>query len=203
MARRLAPLLAALALLAVATPNASAARAERVAQASEAQSPSGAGGELVAPASVCPDQANVDAPVANQERTMLCMANFARAELGLAPLQMAEPLEQSAREKARDILRCDSFSHYACGREFAYWIRATGYLSSECWRAGENLAFGSGTLGSVRAIFRAWMRSPEHRENILGDYTQTGIDLTAGTLEGFAGTRVWAQHFGTHCEAVS
>ncbi|MBK5220915.1 MAG: CAP domain-containing protein [Thermoleophilia bacterium] len=155
------------------------------------------GGSLVAPASACPNQGRLDAPVPTQERTMLCMANFARAEVGVAPL------EQSAREKARDILRCDSFSHYACGREFAYWIRATGYLSSECWRAGENLAFGSGALGSVRAIFRAWMRSPEHRENILGEYTQTGIDLTTGTLEGFAGTRVWTQHFGTHCEAAA
>jgi uncharacterized protein YkwD len=203
MARRFAPLLAALALLAVGASTASAEVGERIERASEVQSPSSAGGELVAPASACPDQAEVEAPVATQERTMLCMANFARAELGLSPLQMAEPLEQSAREKANDILRCDSFSHYACGREFTYWIRANGYLASECWRAGENLAFGSGTLGSVRAIFRAWMRSPEHRENILGDYTQTGIDLTAGTLEGFAGTRVWAQHFGTHCEAAA
>ncbi len=186
MARVALALLSVVALLAAMTATASAA-----------------GGGLVAPASVCPGQGKLDAPVPTQERAMLCMANFARAQVGVAPLEATLPLEESAREKARDILRCDSFSHNACGREFAYWIRATGYLSSACWRAGENLAFGSGTLGSVRAIFRAWMRSPEHRENILGDYTQTGIDLTAGTLEGFAGTRVWAQHFGTHCEAAA
>lgn len=29
----------------------------------------------------------------------------------------------------------------------------------------------------------AWMRSPDHGENILGDYVQTAIDLTTGTLE--------------------
>jgi len=156
-------------------------------------------GGLIAPPSTCPGQTKLDAAVAAQERAMLCMANFARGELGLGALTANSELEASAREKARDIFRCDSFSHYACGREFAYWIRASGYIATECWRAGENLAFGSGAFGSVRSIFRAWMRSPEHRENILGDYAETGIDLASGTLEGFAGTRVWTQHFGLHC----
>ncbi|HEX3239273.1 MAG TPA: CAP domain-containing protein [Solirubrobacterales bacterium] len=162
---------------------------------------SAVGGSLVAPLSACPGQTKLDAAVASQERTMLCMANYARAQVGAAPLETTPSLEESAREKAGDILRCDSFSHFACGREFTYWIRASGYLSAACWRAGENLAFGNGSLGSVRSIFRAWLRSPEHRENVLGAYTQTGIDLTSGTLEGFSGTRVWTQHFGTHCEA--
>ena len=81
-------------------------------------------------------------------------------------------------------------------------MRADGYLSSQCWRAGENLAWGAEQLGSVRSIFRAWMRSPEHRENILGEFTQIGIDLRTGTLEGLAGTHVWTQHFGSHCEAA-
>ena len=183
MARRIAAtLIASLALLGASAASASAAN-------------------LIAPQSSCPGQTKLDAPVIAQERTMLCMANFARGQLGLVALTANTELEGSAREKARDILRCDSFSHYACGREFAYWIRASGYLSTECWRAGENLAFGSGSYGSVRSIFRAWMRSPEHRENILGDYAETGIDLVTGTLEGFAGTRIWTEHFGSHCAA--
>jgi uncharacterized protein YkwD len=184
MARRLAAtLIASLALLGATAATASA-------------------GSLIAPASACVGQTKLDATVAAQERAMLCMANFARAQLGLAELAPNAELEGSAREKARDILRCDSFSHYACGRDFAYWIRESGYLSTECWRAGENLAFGSGSYGSVRSIFRAWMRSPEHRENVLGDFAETGIDLVSGTLEGFAGTRVWTQHFGSHCAAA-
>lgn len=154
---------------------------------------------LIAPPAACPGQTRLDASVAGQERAMLCMANYARGQLGLGALAANAELEGSAREKARDIIRCDSFSHYACGREFAYWIRASGYISTECWRAGENLAFGSGPMGSVRSIFRAWMRSPEHRENLLGEYAETGIDLVTGTLEGFAGTRIWTQHFGLHC----
>jgi uncharacterized protein YkwD len=154
---------------------------------------------LVAPTSVCPDQERLDAPAAAQEQAMLCMTNYARQQSGEAGLEEAAPLVESARDKARDILACDSFSHTACGREFSYWMRETGYMSVECWRVGENLAWGAGEFGSVRSIFRAWMRSPEHRENILADFDQTGIDLRTGTLGGSAGTHVWAQHFGSRC----
>jgi uncharacterized protein YkwD len=130
---------------------------------------------------------------------MLCMVNFARAQSGEGTLEASEELAESAREKAGDILACDSFSHNACGREFSYWMRQTGYMSAACWRVGENLAWGSGEYGSVRSIFRAWMRSPAHRANILGDYSQTGIELRTGTLDGTPGTKVWAQHFGSRC----
>ena len=115
---------------------------------------------------------------------MLCMTNFARAAArrGRAGSDRDAGANRP-RDKSRDILDCDSFSHYACGREFTYWMRPTGYLSAECWRVGENLAWGSGEYGTVRSIFRAWMRSPEHRANILGDFSQIGIDLQTGTLE--------------------
>ena len=59
---------------------------------------------------------------------MLCMTNFARAAAGLGALADAEELDRSALGKADDVLRCDSFSHFACGREFTYWIRAAGYI---------------------------------------------------------------------------
>jgi uncharacterized protein YkwD len=155
---------------------------------------------LAAPATSCPGQSRLDAPPAAQAQAMLCMTNFARAKLGQPPLEEAPALATSATEKTADILSCDSFSHFACGREFSYWIRANGYLSSQCWRIGENLAWGTGPQGTVGSIFRAWMRSPEHRENLLGNYTQIGIDVESGTLEGHRDARVWTQHFGSHCE---
>ncbi len=160
-----------------------------------------AGPALIAPTSVCPGQERLDAPASAQEATMVCMTDFARERAGLAGLATAAELEQSAGDKGSDILRCDSFSHFACGREFTYWMRQTGYISSQCWRVGENLAWGTESYGTVRSIFRAWMNSPGHRENILGEFTQIGISLDIGTLAGQPGTHVWAQHFGSHCEA--
>jgi uncharacterized protein YkwD len=154
---------------------------------------------LIAPLSACPNQGRLDASAEAQESAMRCMTNFARSQAGEAELSPVEELAQSAGDKSDDILRCDSFSHFACGRDFTYWMRQTGYLSSQCWRAGENLAWGTDDYGTVRAIFRAWMNSPGHRENILGDFAQIGISLRVGTLTGQPRTHVWTQHFGSHC----
>ena len=154
---------------------------------------------LIATAGACPAQTSLTSPPAAQQQAMLCMTNFARAGAGLGPLGETEPLASSASEKAADVVRCDSFSHFACGRDFTYWIRAAGYIGDQCWRAGENLAWGSGEYGSVRPIFRAWMSSPTHRRNILGDYDEVGIGLVTGAVEGHDAARVWAAHFGTHC----
>lgn len=162
---------------------------------------SAAAGALVAPPAACPSQTRLDAPARVQEAAMLCMTDFARGRAGESELMEAAELDLSADDKSGDILSCDSFSHSACGREFTYWMRQTGYLTSPCWRAGENLAWGTGAYGTVRSIFRAWMLSPDHRANILGDFDQIGIDLKIGTLDGQPGTRVWTQHFGSHCEA--
>lgn len=155
---------------------------------------------LVAPPAACPDQEDLGAPAAVQEQAMACMVNFARAQAGLGELVESSALAQSAHDKSLDILRCDSFSHFACEREFTYWMKETGYTATPCWRVGENLAWGTGEQGSVRSIFAAWLRSPTHRENLLGDFDETGLSLRTGTLEGLGGTRVWAQHFGSHCE---
>ena len=153
---------------------------------------------LVAPRGTCPEGRPGSA--AAEEATMLCLTNYARAQAGEGPLEPVAALEGSASEKAADILDCDSFSHYACGREFTYWIRASGYMSSECWRVGENLAWGTGEYGTVSSIFRAWLHSTEHRENLLdAEFTQVGIDLTVGRLEGSRGAHVWTQQFGSHC----
>jgi uncharacterized protein YkwD len=197
MRRRVAIFLVTIAFIAIPTTAASAAGGGSV-----ARSAAMAGGGLIAPVAECP-QTSLNAAFSSQEQAMLCMTNFARQQSGENPLEDNAALERSAHDKSRDILRCDSFSHYACGREFTYWMRATGYLSTECWRAGENLAWGADEYGTVRSIFRAWMRSPTHRNNILGDYTEIGIDLRTGTLEGISGTHVWTEHFGSHCEEAA
>lgn len=130
---------------------------------------------------------------------MRCMIAYARTAAGLTGFADDEALEQSAANKASDVIGCDDFSHFACGRDFTYWMQAAGYMSTPCWRVGENLAWGTDAYATVRSIFRAWMSSPGHRQNILGEYTQTGLSLRIGTLSGQAETHIWAQHFGSHC----
>jgi uncharacterized protein YkwD len=157
-------------------------------------------GPLIAPLKACPGQDDLGVPTEAQEQAMRCMTDFARHRAGLLSLSEAAALDASAQAKAGDILSCNNFSHFACGRQFTYWMEETGYIAASCWRAGENLAWGTGEHGTVRSIFGAWMRSPGHRQNILGNYTQLGVSVGVGELDGRAGTRVWTQHFGSHCE---
>ena len=106
---------------------------------------------------------------------------------------------KSSARKSADIIRCDQFSHEACSREFTYWFRRVGFFSDPCWRAAENIAWGTGGFGTVRSIFSAWIHSPDHRENILGPYREVGIGVDAGGLDGHPDAQVWTQHFGAHC----
>lgn len=149
-----------------------------------------ASGELIAPESTCPGQ---------NAAAMLCYTNYARTHNGQSALVEVESLRWSAAQKSTDILNCHEFSHTACGREWSYWIKQSGYTSVPCWHIGENLAWGAGELGTTRSIFRAWMASPEHRANILGDYAEVGINHRVGTLEGVSNAHVWVSHFGKHC----
>jgi uncharacterized protein YkwD len=151
---------------------------------------------LIAPASACPNQTDPAARAGVQVRAMRCLTNFARRGRALPILARAAALDRAAGHKSADILRCDSFSHEACGRRFTHWIERSGY--GACASA-ENIAWGTGSLGSARSIFRAWMRSPGHRENILGPYEEIGIGLRIGRLEGNGGAHVWTQDFGARC----
>lgn len=205
MARKLSLLFCALALTGLlAAPAAGAlgiagARAVSAPKATAGKASAPLGGALIAPPAACPGQEDLGAPAAAQEEAMACMVDFARRGAGLGELSGAPTLAQSAEDKSLDVLRCNEFSHFACGREFTYWMEKTGYTSAPCWRVGENLAWGSGEYGTVRSIFVAWMRSPTHRANVLGDFDESGLSLEVGTLEGLPDTHVWAEHFGTHC----
>jgi uncharacterized protein YkwD len=147
---------------------------------------------LVAPPSACPSRG---AGAIAQERQMLCLVNFARHGAGKPALVGTAGFHRAAVHKSIDILSCDEFSHEACGRDFAYWVERF----SDCRSVAENIAWGTGSLGGVRAIFEAWMHSSGHRENILGPYRETGISLRIGSLEGNAGAHVWSQDFGADC----
>ncbi|MFT3863911.1 MAG: CAP domain-containing protein [Solirubrobacterales bacterium] len=151
----------------------------------------------VAPAAVCPGQTAAEPSVEEQVTVMLCMTNYARQVNHLAALSRSRPLQRAAEQKSSDIVACDDFSHEACGRPFTFWDQRYGYLKG-CWRAGENIAWGTGTYSTVRAIFTAWLQSPEHHANILGPYREIGIGLRVGAVEGNEGAAVWTQDFGSH-----
>jgi uncharacterized protein YkwD len=109
------------------------------------------------------------APKRTFRRTTVCLLNGIRRRHGLRPLRISRRLTRAARRHAGDMVRRRYFSHWSLGgRSFLARLRRTGYLHrARRWIVGENLAWGSGRLGSPRSIVRAWMRSPGHRRNIL------------------------------------
>jgi uncharacterized protein YkwD len=141
----------------------------------------------------CPGQNEAGAAAGVQERAMLCLVNHARVNRGLETLAAPASLDKAAAHKSADVLRCDEFSHEACGREVEYWPERFGY--GGC--VGENIAYSVGRAATPQAIFRLWMNSPGHRENILrSSYDDIGIGLRVGELEGTRGAHVWTQQFG-------
>lgn len=155
---------------------------------------------LSAPNDVCVGADEVNAGPGEQESAMGCLLNYARRKAGLAALTDLQKLDGAADNKAGDILRCNQFSHEACGRDFLYWFNRSGYTNARCWWVGENLAWGTGSLGSARSIMSAWLHSPDHRANLLStQYTQYGMGLRVGSLSGNSNAHVWVNHFGRHC----
>lgn len=154
---------------------------------------------LVAPAQECPRQNSTNTSPFLQERAMRCLINQARERVGLRTLDQSLKLRRSTDQKVRDMQVCKSFDHYACGRDFSYWIEQTGFAKG-CWRAAENIAWGERELGSPRQIFAAWLRSEPHRENIFaGEYSRLGVGVRSGPFEGRNSVQVWTMHLGHRC----
>jgi len=120
---------------------------------------------------------------------------YARHEAGLPLFRSPLRLTRAARAKDADVVRC-GFSHTACGHAFEHRINQAGYRWT---RVGENLAFGSGSLGRPYTIFSSWMRSPEHRVNILSPgFRDLGIAVRLGSFSGYSNASVWVAEFGSH-----
>jgi uncharacterized protein YkwD len=151
--------------------------------------------QLLAPASACPNQADLGLPVEVQEAAMQCLVDFARSKSGAPALGANPKLADAADRKARDILACQDFSHTACGLPFTQRMTDAGYAFRA---AAENLAYGTGSYGTVRSIMTGWLNSAGHKANLLSrTHRRQGIALAIGNLNGRADVRVWVNQFGS------
>ena len=112
----------------------------------------------------------------------LCLLNFERAARHLRPLRSNVALAAAAAAHSRDMAARNYFSHDTPGGgSFVKRIQAARYIKpNTAWTVGENLAWGTGSLGSPAATVDAWMRSAGHRRNILnGSFAEIGIGVVA------------------------
>lgn len=171
----LRPLLAALVLcallLALAPPGADAARAKVSGYLPNCQ-------VATTVASSLPRTA----PTIRLARAAVCLINKRRSARGMARLRVNRRLSRAAAWHTRDMVRRSYFAHVSKrGRDVVDRLRNTHYLGGRfSWAVGENLAWGSGVLGTPRQIVRAWMDSPGHRRNMLDPrYREIGIGVVA------------------------
>lgn len=129
------------------------------------------------------------------EKTMLDLHNNQRANSGLRKLCVHPALQRAAEAHSQDMIDNDYFSHTSQdGTTFAQRIKREGYNYRT---AGENIAWGSGSLGSPDNIFNNWMNSSGHRANILNkNFREVGIGAATGTYKSYAGATMWTADFG-------
>jgi uncharacterized protein YkwD len=155
--------------------------------------------KYIAPEEVCAHSATRLATPAQQEVAMDCLLSYARDKKGLKTIRQDKKLVRAAKLKSQAILRCQDFNHDACGKPFISTFNDTGYTKQpgRSWSVGENIAWGSGALGSPQAIMVAWLESPGHRNNIFSSkWREFGMSLKVGALEGNEDVAVWTNTFG-------
>jgi uncharacterized protein YkwD len=153
---------------------------------------------FLAPASVCPSQAERSLTVRERSGVMRCLVNWARWRNGLLPLQRSRRLDRSSQIKAVIIRACREFSHTACGLPFEWVFDQVDYGRRRAWKGGENLAWGAGPRALPREVMRAWLHSPAHRIELFDRrWHDLGVALVrAGGLFGYPKVGIWVTQFG-------
>lgn len=129
---------------------------------------------------------------------LLADTNAKRESVNLNDLTLNDQLSQAAFMKGKDMIANNYWAHESpTGVTPWKWFADVGYNYNI---AGENLAKNYPNAG---ATVDAWMASPTHRVNVLGDkYQDVGFAVVDGTLKGQAITLVVAL-YGAPVSAVA
>jgi uncharacterized protein YkwD len=124
------------------------------------------------------------------ERQLLVLINRTRVNHNLHRLRVVTCLERAARAHSREMVSRHYFRHESySGESFGSRLIRFGYKTSgfTSWKAGENIAWGSGSLGAPKAIWRAWMKSAPHRAIILmKGFRDVGLGRAVGSYQGLS-----------------
>jgi uncharacterized protein YkwD len=122
------------------------------------------------------------APTIRLARAAVCLINHRRTARGLPRLRINNRLSRAAMWHTHDMVRRSYFGHVSRrGRDVVDRLYGAHYLGGRfSWAVGENLAWGSGNLGTPRQIVKAWMKSAGHRRNMLdARFREIGIGVIA------------------------
>ena len=113
------------------------------------------------------------------EKELLRLINAERTKNGLSELKFSEELLKVARDKAKDLVDNNYFSHNSPTYGSPFDMMKSYGITYKT--AGENIAGNSTLQGAVTA----WMNSEGHRANILSNaYNYTGIGIVSSPKYG-------------------
>ena len=143
------------------------------------------------------------APTSGNENVVraaiLCLHNQIRADRGLPLLRENGRLRRAALGHSNDMVSRGFFEHTAPGGEtMVDRIMAARYASPRVgWALGENLAWGTGSMATPRAVMKAWMESPGHRANVVKRaYREIGIGVVTGVPSDRGNGATYTADFG-------
>lgn len=150
----------------------------------------------LAPDSVCPGGDDASQPVAVQVSVATCLLNYARERQALPPLARSAVLDAGSLLKARDIVTCNQFSHFACGKSPDADARAQGLTDASF---GENIYWGPAMYAPPRVAVDQWLNSAHHRENLFDPrwHLQGVAVLVTPSFQGNQG-EIWVNEFSAH-----
>ena len=130
---------------------------------------------------------------------IVCLHNQIRAEHDLPALRENKRLRKAALGHSKQMVRDRFFEHTTPeGVTMVDRILKARYVrADEGWILGENLAWGTGSLGTPRGAVDAWMNSPGHRANLLkGGYREVGVGIVVGVPVTDAAGATYTVDFG-------
>jgi uncharacterized protein YkwD len=128
-----------------------------------------------------------DEPLSAELVELVAAHNRERAAAKKPPLVANARLVAAARVQARDMAEHKLMSHEGSdGSKFFERIQRQGYVG---YGMAENVAMAHKT---VPQVMDAWLKSPPHRENILGPYSEIGV----ARAKSKQGVPFWCVTFG-------
>jgi uncharacterized protein YkwD len=141
-------------------------------------------GSLSSPDAMIKDHENADV-VARVHR----MVNEFRERHGLAPLTLDPIVSAKANEHSADMTRhSEGISHRGFKQRLQDIRHKIPYRT-----AAENVAANVGYDNPARAAVEGWKESSEHRKNMLGDFSLTGIGIARSEKGGYFFTQIFVQ----------
>lgn len=136
------------------------------------------------------------------DQQVLTEVNRTRVAHGLQRLVVSSGLQRAAEAHSRQMLDRGFFAHdtpggLPFGKRVRIYYPSDGFTT---WSAGENLLYSTAGITAAAAV-KAWLRSPEHRENMLSpNWREVGVASlrarVAGGAFGGGSTVVVTMEFG-------